>query len=111
METCVRAGGTITGEHGVGFDKRDFLPLVFSADDMEAMLSVRRAFDPDGLCNPGKIIPMLKGCGEARAAAASLQNSVGSRASRPQQRGAPSLQGSKVERSGRHSPFASFQRG
>ena len=67
METCVRAGGTITGEHGVGLDKRDFLPLIFSEDDMDAMLRVRKAFDPDGLCNPGKIIPMLKGCGEARA--------------------------------------------
>jgi glycolate oxidase subunit GlcD len=69
METCVRAGGTITGEHGVGFDKRDFLPLIFSEDDMDTMLAVRRAFDSDGLCNPGKIIPMLKGCGEARAVA------------------------------------------
>ncbi|HET6669725.1 MAG TPA: FAD-linked oxidase C-terminal domain-containing protein, partial [Pyrinomonadaceae bacterium] len=69
METCVRAGGTITGEHGVGLDKRDYLPLIFSADDMDTMLRVRRAFDPDGLCNPGKIIPMLKGCGEARAVA------------------------------------------
>ncbi|MEP6922791.1 MAG: FAD-binding protein, partial [bacterium] len=67
METCVRAGGTITGEHGVGLDKRDFLPLIFSPDDMDAMLRVRYAFDPAGLCNPGKIIPMLKGCGEARA--------------------------------------------
>lgn len=69
METCVRAGGTITGEHGVGLDKRDFLPLIFSDDDMDVMLRVRRAFDPHGLCNPGKIIPMLKGCGEARAVA------------------------------------------
>ena len=69
METCVRAGGTITGEHGVGLDKRDFLPLIFSEDDMETMLRVRHAFDPDGLCNPGKIIPMLRGCGEARAVA------------------------------------------
>lgn len=69
METCVRAGGTITGEHGVGLDKRDFLPLIFSDDDMETMLRVRHAFDPDGLCNPGKIIPVLKGCGEARAVA------------------------------------------
>ncbi|MGI8733851.1 MAG: FAD-binding oxidoreductase [Pyrinomonadaceae bacterium] len=66
METCVRAGGTITGEHGVGLDKRDFLPLIFSEDDMDVMLRVRRAFDPLGLCNPGKIIPLLKGCGEAR---------------------------------------------
>ncbi len=66
METCVRAGGSITGEHGVGLDKRDFLPLIFSDDDMETMLRVRAAFDPNGLCNPGKIIPMLRGCGEAR---------------------------------------------
>ncbi|CAN5709343.1 hypothetical protein BH20ACI3_BH20ACI3_03450 [soil metagenome] len=66
METCVNAGGTITGEHGVGLDKRDFLPLIFSDDDMETMLRVRAAFDPSGLCNPGKVIPMLRGCGEAR---------------------------------------------
>lgn len=67
METCVRAGGSITGEHGVGFDKRELLSLVFSNSDMETMLQVRAAFDPSGLCNPGKIIPMLRGCGEARA--------------------------------------------
>ncbi|HEV2864720.1 MAG TPA: FAD-linked oxidase C-terminal domain-containing protein [Pyrinomonadaceae bacterium] len=67
METCVRAGGTITGEHGVGLDKRDYLPLVFSDDDLRAMLQVRAAFDPAGLFNPGKIIPALKGCGEGRA--------------------------------------------
>jgi glycolate oxidase subunit GlcD len=69
METCVRAGGTITGEHGVGLDKSDYLPLVFGEDDMRAMLSVRAAFDPTGLCNPGKIIPAPKGCGEARVVA------------------------------------------
>ena len=66
METCVRAGGSITGEHGVGLDKREFLPLIFSDDDMDTMLRVRAAFDPLGLCNPGKIIPVLRGCGEAR---------------------------------------------
>src|ERR1051325_1183980 len=69
MEVCVRAGGTITGEHGVGLDKRDLLPLVFSDADMDAMLRVRAAFDPLGLCNPGKIVPMLRGCGEAKAVA------------------------------------------
>lgn len=67
METCVRAGGSITGEHGVGFDKRELLPLIFSEADMNTMLQVRAAFDPSALCNPGKIIPMLRGCGEARA--------------------------------------------
>jgi glycolate oxidase subunit GlcD len=69
MQVCVAAGGTITGEHGVGLDKRELLPLVFSDSDMNAMLSVRAAFDPTGLCNPGKIIPMLRGCGEGRAVA------------------------------------------
>ena len=71
MEVCVKAGGTITGEHGVGLDKRELLPLVFSEADMNAMLSVRAAFDPLGLCNPGKIVPMLRGCGEAKAAGVS----------------------------------------
>ena len=69
MEVCVAAGGTITGEHGVGLDKRELLPLVFSDADMDAMLRVRAAFDPLGLCNPGKIVPMLRGCGEAKAIA------------------------------------------
>jgi FAD/FMN-containing dehydrogenase len=69
MEVCVAAGGTITGEHGVGLDKRELLPLVFSDADMNAMLRVRAAFDPLGLCNPGKIVPMLRGCGEAKAVA------------------------------------------
>ena len=69
MQVCVAAGGTITGEHGVGLDKRELLPLVFSDADMNAMLKVRAAFDPLGLCNPGKIVPMLRGCGEAKAIA------------------------------------------
>ena len=69
MEVCVAAGGTITGEHGVGLDKRELLPLVFSEADMNAMLQLRLAFDPIGLCNPGKIVPMLRGCGEGRAIA------------------------------------------
>jgi glycolate oxidase subunit GlcD len=75
METCVAAGGTITGEHGVGLDKSAYLPLVFSEEDMRAMLRVRAAFDPTGLCNPGKIIPVLKGCGEARTVAESKNTS------------------------------------
>jgi glycolate oxidase subunit GlcD len=76
MQACVNAGGTITGEHGVGLDKRELLPLVFSEDDMETMLQVRAAFDPRGLCNPGKIIPLLRGCGEARAV--SVQGTIAS---------------------------------
>ena len=76
MEVCVGAGGTITGEHGVGLDKRELLPLVFSDADMDAMLSVRAAFDPLGICNPGKIVPMLRGCGEGRAVAETFNQPV-----------------------------------
>ncbi|MBA3322730.1 MAG: FAD-binding protein, partial [Pyrinomonadaceae bacterium] len=53
MGVCVGAGGTITGEHGVGLDKSASMPLIFSADDLAAMCAVRAAFDPAGLCNPG----------------------------------------------------------
>src|SRR2546426_9428922 len=86
METCVRAGGSITGEHGVGLDKSSYLPLIFSEDDMDTMLRVRAAFDPSGLCNPGKIIPLPRGCGEARAVATrsvSVPRAVATGPSRP----------------------------
>jgi glycolate oxidase subunit GlcD len=57
MRVCVDAGGTITGEHGVGIDKRRYMPLVHSHEVLEAMGGVKRAFDPDGRCNPGKVLP------------------------------------------------------
>jgi FAD/FMN-containing dehydrogenase len=58
MMTCVRAGGTITGEHGVGIDKREYMELVFSDDEMAAMCDIRRAFDPLGTANPAKVLPL-----------------------------------------------------
>jgi glycolate oxidase len=61
---CVDAGGSITGEHGVGSDKACAMPLMFGPDDLEAMLRVRRAFDPNGLANPGKLFPTPRLCGE-----------------------------------------------
>jgi D-lactate dehydrogenase (cytochrome) len=57
MEACVAAGGTITGEHGVGIDKRKYMPLVYSDDDLQTMRWVKQVFDPSGLCNPGKLLP------------------------------------------------------
>ncbi|NIW35239.1 MAG: FAD-binding protein [Gemmatimonadetes bacterium] len=57
MEACVEAGGTITGEHGVGVDKRKYMRLVYSEEDLQAMRWVKDVFDPDGLCNPGKLLP------------------------------------------------------
>ncbi len=61
---CVDAGGSITGEHGVGCDKRDSMPKMFTADDLDVMGRVRAAFDPAGLCNPGKVLPTPRLCGE-----------------------------------------------
>jgi glycolate oxidase subunit GlcD len=54
---CVDAGGTITGEHGVGLDKRNLMGLVFGPDELGAQRTVKRAFDPAGICNPGKVLP------------------------------------------------------
>jgi glycolate oxidase len=57
MKVCVQAGGTLSGEHGVGLEKKELMPLVFSGDDMEAMRRVRQAFAPENRLNPGKIFP------------------------------------------------------
>jgi glycolate oxidase subunit GlcD len=65
LECCVRAGGVITGEHGVGNEKREFLHLVFSEADMDAMKAFRDCFNPDGACNPGKIFPTTRFCVES----------------------------------------------
>ncbi|MDQ5838043.1 MAG: FAD-binding oxidoreductase, partial [Acidobacteriota bacterium] len=92
MKTCVAAGGTITGEHGVGLDKSEYLPLIFDDDSLDAMLRVRAAFDPTGLCNPGKIIPVLKGCGEARAVAESKAAALSQTTSAPASQTMPSSQ-------------------
>jgi glycolate oxidase len=64
LEICLDVGGSLTGEHGIGVDKACRMPLMFSEADIESMLRLRRAFDPDGLCNPGKIFPTPRLCGE-----------------------------------------------
>ena len=58
MEACIAAGGTITGEHGVGLDKLRYMPLIFSGDSLAAMQAVRRVFDPEERVNPGKVVPV-----------------------------------------------------
>ena len=60
----LNAGGSITGEHGVGTDKACSMPLLFSEDDLEAMQRLRRAFDPAVIANPGKLFPTPRLCGE-----------------------------------------------
>jgi glycolate oxidase len=57
LEMCVEMGGSITGEHGVGREKRDYLALMFNADEMDCLRRVRAAFDPLGIANPGKMFP------------------------------------------------------
>jgi glycolate oxidase len=64
LEACVDAGGSLTGEHGIGLDKACHMPLMYSEDDLATMLRLRSAFDPKGLCNPGKAFPTPRLCGE-----------------------------------------------
>ncbi len=62
LKACVDAGGALTGEHGIGIEKRDFLDLMFSPDDLDMMAKVRGAFNPEGLLNPGKLLPFGGNC-------------------------------------------------
>jgi glycolate oxidase len=64
LVACIDAGGSITGEHGVGSDKACSMPLMFGEADLEAMLRLRAGFDPNGLANPGKVFPTPRLCGE-----------------------------------------------
>jgi glycolate oxidase len=66
IEWCIQAGGSITGEHGVGMEKDRLMPLLFSDSDLDLMKRVRDIFNPVGLLNPEKIFPTGKGCGEIR---------------------------------------------
>jgi glycolate oxidase len=64
LETSVAMGGTVTGEHGVGVEKLNSMCVQFSAEENEQMFGIKRAFDPQGLLNPGKVIPTLNRCAE-----------------------------------------------
>jgi glycolate oxidase len=62
MRVCAAAGGSLSGEHGIGLEKKDLMPLIFSQDDVATMQRVKAAFDPAGLCNPGKMFPTAGRC-------------------------------------------------
>ena len=64
LAACVAAGGVLSGEHGIGLEKREAMPLIFSADDLDAQARLRDAFDPSGRANPQKILPRGSRCGE-----------------------------------------------
>jgi glycolate oxidase len=64
LQYCLEAGGAITGEHGVGADKKQYMSKMFGEHDLDAMQLLRCAFDPTGICNPGKVFPTPRLCGE-----------------------------------------------
>ncbi len=68
LKLCVKVGGSISGEHGIGADKRCYMPNMFTEVDLETMQWVRQVFNPKGLANPGKIFPTPRTCGEAARA-------------------------------------------
>ena len=66
MKRCAELGGSITGEHGVGVEKNELMPLVFSEDDLEIQRQIKSLMNPTGSFNPGKVLPTSKMCGEIR---------------------------------------------
>lgn len=64
VAASIAAGGVLSGEHGIGLEKRDHMPLLFSADDLDAQARLRDAFDPDGVANPTKVLPAGSRCGD-----------------------------------------------
>ncbi len=110
MEVCVRAGGTITGEHGVGLDKRAYMPLVHGPRELAVMADVQRAFDPTGLWNPGKVLPDH---GEASREDGGGSEARGAREQSPPDRGDPLALEHSVEdltvRVGGDVPFARLE--
>jgi glycolate oxidase len=68
LDECIRCGGSVTGEHGIGVEKIDFMPRMFSPDDLAAMISIREAFNPTGRCSPAKLFPGGSRCVERTSA-------------------------------------------
>jgi glycolate oxidase len=64
LEECMRCGGSVTGEHGIGVEKISFMPRLFSPDDLSMMMRLRSAFNPEGLCSPRKMLPTAGACME-----------------------------------------------
>jgi glycolate oxidase len=62
LEECVRAGGSVTGEHGIGVEKIDFMPRLFTPEDLSMMLRLRSAFNPESRCSPRKMLPTAGAC-------------------------------------------------
>ena len=72
LRACIDLGGSITGEHGIGIEKKAYIGLLFNEADLEAMSRVRKVFDPDGRFNPAKLFPTPVSCGEVRRQPANI---------------------------------------
>jgi len=68
IRACVEMGGSISGEHGIGMEKNDLMPLAFTEADLDFMHRIRTIWNPEGLLNPGKVLPVERGCQEVRTA-------------------------------------------
>ncbi len=67
IQACVAAGGVLSGEHGIGLEKRDYMPMIFSPEDLDAQSRLREVFDPEHACNPLKVLPGGSRCGDLQA--------------------------------------------
>ncbi len=84
VRLCVAAGGALSGEHGIGLEKRDFMPLVFTDDDLAAQACVRAAFDPAGTMNPHKVLPDGARCGDFAVARSQTDRAADVQANLPE---------------------------
>ena len=66
LKLCVEVGGVLSGEHGIGVEKRDLMPCQLSDDELDLQEELKRAFDPEAVLNPGKVYPRLRTCAEGR---------------------------------------------
>jgi glycolate oxidase len=62
LDECIRLGGSVTGEHGIGVEKIDFMPKLFAPEDLAMMLRLRAAFNPENRCSPAKMLPTAGAC-------------------------------------------------
>jgi glycolate oxidase len=67
VRVSVAAGGVLSGEHGIGLEKRDLMPLLFAPADLDLQARLRAAFDPDGVANPHKVLPAGSRCADVQA--------------------------------------------
>ena len=76
LEYCIHAGGSITGEHGVGMEKSGLMPIMFPPETLNTMARLKELFDPTCMLNPGKVLPTGKGCLEIRQTALTARNTM-----------------------------------